>query len=136
MKDKLLVFGAGLLFGAGLTISQMVNPEKVLAFLDVSGNWDPSLAFVMGGALAVCLITFRLILKRAAPLWADEFSLPGRSDIDRPLLLGATLFGIGWGIGGYCPGPAIASLGFGLIEPLVVTISIIAGIYLHQRLDK
>ena len=136
MKDKLLVFGAGLLFGAGLTISQMVNPEKVLAFLDVSGNWDPSLAFVMGGALAVCLITFRLILKRATPLWADEFSLPGRSDIDRPLLLGATLFGIGWGIGGYCPGPAIASLGFGLIEPLVVTISIIAGIYLHQRLDK
>ena len=136
MKDKLLVFGAGLLFGAGLTISQMVNPEKVLAFLDVSGNWDPSLAFVMGGALAVCLITFRLILKRATPLWADEFSLPGRSDIDRPLLLGATLFGIGWGIGGYCPGPAIASLGFGLIEPLVVTISIIAGIYLHQCFNK
>ena len=136
MKDKLLVFGAGLLFGAGLTISQMVNPEKVLAFLDVSGNWDPSLAFVMGGALAVCLITFRLILKRAAPLWADEFSLPSRSDIDRPLILGSTLFGIGWGIGGYCPGPAIASLGFGLIEPLVVTISIVAGIFLHQQFSK
>lgn len=100
----------GLLFGVGLVVSGMSNPAKVLNFLDLFGTWDPSLAFVMGGAVLVAFIGFRLVFKRPAPIAAERFQLPTRTDIDSPLVVGPILFGIGWGLGGFCPGPALTAL--------------------------
>jgi uncharacterized membrane protein YedE/YeeE len=97
-------------FGLGLLISGMANPAKVLNFLDAAGSWDPSLAFVMAGAVAVTFVGYRFAWRRPAPLLADRFYLPTAKDIDRPLLLGAAIFGIGWGLAGFCPGPALVSL--------------------------
>ncbi len=102
---------AGLSFGVGLAVSGMVHPGKVLAFLDVAGTWDPSLAAVMLAALVVSIVGFRSARERARPLFADMFHWPTRRDIDVPLVAGAALFGVGWGLGGYCPGPALAALG-------------------------
>lgn len=104
------VFFSGLLFGLGLTVSAMVNPAKVVGFLDLFGNWDPSLALVMGGGLAVTLPAFHLILKRDKPLLESRFFLPTSQDVDRRLIGGAVLFGVGWGLAGLCPGPALTSL--------------------------
>lgn len=104
------VFLSGLLFGLGLTVSAMVNPAKVVGFLDLFGNWDPSLALVMAGGLAVTIPAFQLILKRDKPLLESRFFLPTSKDIDRKLIGGAVLFGVGWGIAGLCPGPALTSL--------------------------
>lgn len=101
---------AGLIFGVGLVISGMANPAKVKNFLDIAGTWDPSLAFVMGAAVLVTFVGYRMAFRRGAPLLADRFHLPTKSDIDRRLLIGAGLFGIGWGLGGYCPGPALVAL--------------------------
>ena len=100
---------AGLLFGLGLIISMMVSPAKVLAFLDVAGAWDPSLAFVMGGALAVTMAGYTWVLRRPRPWLADRFDLPTRRDIDLPLIGGAAVFGVGWGLAGFCPGPAVVA---------------------------
>ncbi len=100
---------AGLLFGLGLIISMMVNPAKVLAFLDVAGAWDPSLAFVMGGALAVTMAGYAWVLRQPHPWLADRFDLPARRDLDLRLLGGAALFGLGWGLAGFCPGPAVVA---------------------------
>lgn len=110
MKGLLAALFSGILFGAGLLVSGMTMPSKVLGFLDVAGDWDPSLAFVMVGGIGINLVLGRLLLKRAAPVWAAGFSLPTATAIDGPLVLGAVIFGIGWGLGGYCPGPAVASL--------------------------
>lgn len=99
---------AGLLFGFGLALSGMTHPQKVLGFLDVAGPWDASLLFVLGGAVGVTLVSFRFILRLGKPLLAERFIITRETHIDRPMILGATLFGIGWGISGYCPGPAIA----------------------------
>jgi hypothetical protein len=118
---------SGLLFGLGLGFSQMIDPEKVIGFLDLAGNWDPTLAFVMGGAVLVTLITFRFILKRPAPILNSKFYVPSRKDIDQPLLIGAALFGIGWGIGGYCPGPAVTALVLGSLNPLLFVVAMITG---------
>ncbi len=103
-------FLAGLIFGVGLVISGMSDPAKVLNFLDLAGAWDPSLAFVMGGASVTAFIGYRLVWKRPAPLVMPDFDIPQSTAIDRPLLIGAALFGIGWGIGGFCPGPAWTAL--------------------------
>jgi uncharacterized membrane protein YedE/YeeE len=111
MKKILAGFAAGLVFGIGLTIAQMTNPAKVLAFLDLSGGWDPSLAFVMGGAVAVTFLGFRLLRARTAPVCDTAMQWPTATAIDARLLGGAALFGLGWGLVGLCPGPAIASLG-------------------------
>lgn len=100
----------GTLFGAGLALSGMMNPAKVAGFLDLFGVWDPSLAFVMGGGVIANFIGHRIVTGRAAPVFADGFSLPTRTDIDSRLLFGAALFGVGWGLAGLCPGPAIASI--------------------------
>lgn len=104
---------SGALFGLGLTVSHMINPAKVLGFLDVAGDWDPSLAFVMLGALIVATPAYVLSRRLRAPLYAEEFARPGATRIDHRLIIGALLFGIGWGLVGYCPGPALASIGLG-----------------------
>ena len=127
----------GFLFGLGLAISEMVNPSKVLGFLDVTGNWDPSLIFVMAAGLAVTLLSFRFILKQPKPLFEHEFHLPSQGKtIDRQLMTGATIFGIGWGLVGYCPGPAIASLAYGQTESVVFLVAMMAGLYGSRRFRR
>lgn len=132
MIKILLALLSGIIFGLGLSLSQMINPEKVQNFLDISGNWDPSLAFVMLGALAVSLVSFRFVLRRPAPLLADSFHVSRKRHIDKPLLLGGLIFGLGWGMSGYCPGPAVAALGLLSREALVMVASIYAGFFAHK----
>ncbi|MEG3081938.1 DUF6691 family protein [Halomonas sp. 5021] len=108
---------AGLLFGLGLTISGMTDPARVLGFLDIAGAWDPTLMFVLGGAVITNFIGYRLVLRRPRPVFGERFQLPTRQDLDIRLIGGASLFGIGWGLSGYCPGPAFASIS-GLSAPL------------------
>lgn len=103
----------GLLFGIGLVVSGMSDPAKVLNFLDLFGTWDPSLAFVMGGAVIVAFIGFRLVLRRDAPIVGGTFHLPAKNDIDSRIIVGPAIFGVGWGLGGFCPGPALTALGLG-----------------------
>jgi len=123
----------GLLFGAGLALSDMTNPAKVQNFLDVFGSWDPSLAFVMGGALAVSALGYQVARRRDAPWLAPRFQLPDPKDVDLPLLLGAGLFGVGWGLGGFCPGPALAGLLQGSAGVLVFVAAMLVGVALHRR---
>ena len=118
---------SGIIFGLGLAVSQMINPEKVVGFLDVTGNWDPSLALVMGGAVVVTFIAFRLTKKRQAPLFDTMFHKPAKSRIDAPLVIGSAIFGIGWALSGYCPGPGIATLVTGSTEAFVFIAAMIAG---------
>lgn len=124
---------SGLLFGAGLALGGMTDPGKVVAFLDVTGAWDPSLAFVMGSALLVTFPVFAWVRRSARPLFAERFQLPTRRDLDPQLLVGAALFGIGWGIAGLCPGPAIANLGAGSPEILLFVVTMVAGMWLRDR---
>jgi uncharacterized membrane protein YedE/YeeE len=124
----MLAFALGLLFGLGILISGMGNPAKVLNFFDVAGNWDPSLAFVMGGALAVTAVGYRIAFGRKRPVFDDAFRLPPTSQVDLPLVSGAGLFGIGWGIAGFCPGGVIPALGLGYAEPLIFFVAMLAGI--------
>lgn len=118
----------GLLFGLGLTVSSMVNPAKVLNFLDVAGQWDPSLALVMASALVVAAIGYQLSFKRRAPVLADAFLLPAARSIDAKLITGAALFGVGWGMAGLCPGPAIAALSVGGRSILIFAVSMLGAI--------
>ncbi len=134
IKITVIAFISGILFGVGLTLSQMTNPNKVINFLDISGNWDPSLILVMAGALTVTSIFFRPILKRPKPLFDKQFYLTTKAAIDKPLLLGAAIFGIGWGISGYCPGPSVAGLGLGNFEAIVMVFSIFLGFICHRFL--
>lgn len=131
---------AGLIFGLGLILSQMVSPMKVLAFLDITaawvGAWDPSLAFVMGGALLVTMLGFRLVLRRPAPLLDSSFRLPAATSLDTSLIGGAALFGIGWGIAGFCPGPALTALGAGVWQAGVFVAAMAAGMMLHGAASK
>lgn len=136
MKLSISTFFAGLIFGAGLTVSQMVNPSKVIAFLDIFGAWDPSLAFVMGGALLVSFIGYRFVLKSSAPLFDETFRLPTRKDIDAPLIIGAAIFGIGWGLAGLCPGPALASLSFAGQNGLIFVASMLGSIVVFRMVRK
>ena len=117
----------GALFGFGLAVSEMIDPARVIGFLDVGGRWDPTLLFVMGGALAVTLPTFPLILRRARPLFAEFFALPTKSRLDGSLIAGAIIFGIGWGIAGFCPGPALAALTSGSPGVALFVVAMIAG---------
>lgn len=123
----LTAFGFGLLFGCGILISGMGNPAKVLNFFDVAGTWDPSLAFVMGGALMVTAIGYQLIFKMQQPFLASQFSLPTKTDLDAKLIGGSALFGFGWGLSGFCPGGLVPVVGLG-VEPLMTIAAIIAGI--------
>ena len=133
---KLSTLLSGLLFGTGLTISGMVNPMKILNFLDISGPWDPTLIFVMGSGLVVTLLGYQIIFKRNAPLFATSFRLPTSQDIDAKLLGGAALFGLGWGLTGFCPGPAIASLVFGRIESITFVIAMAAGMIIAIQIQN
>ncbi|MGB3135222.1 MAG: DUF6691 family protein [Nodosilinea sp.] len=136
VAKQLVALGSGLLFGLGLGISQMIDPQRVIGFLDITGQWDPTLAFVMGGAVLTTLIAFRFVLRQPAPLLGGKFFLPTRDDIDRPLVLGAALFGIGWGIGGYCPGPAIAALVLGSANPALFVVAMIVGMVASKALNR
>ena len=130
---QLVVFLCGLLFSSGLIVSGMINPAKVIGFLDLFGQWDPSLAFVMVGAIVVTYLGYRLILKRHQPLFAASYSIPSRTDFDAPLLLGPILFGMGWGIVGLCPGPAIAALAVSPKSTWLFFVSMLVGMFLMQR---
>jgi uncharacterized membrane protein YedE/YeeE len=126
---------AGVLFGVGLLVSGMTDPNKVLGFLDVLGAWDPSLVWVMVGAIGVHFMAYRLIRRRSAPLFDDSFRVPTRRDLDAKLLLGAAVFGVGWGLGGYCPGPslvALASLGSGV---MVFVVGLLIGTLVVAKLE-
>jgi uncharacterized protein len=131
MKASLISFGSGIVFALGLGISGMTQPAKVIGFLDIAGAWDLSLAFVMLGAIGVYFIAFQLTRKMRSPLLASQFSIPRRTDLDAQLILGAVIFGAGWGLGGFCPGPAITSIASGSLPVVVFVASMAAGIYLH-----
>jgi uncharacterized membrane protein YedE/YeeE len=132
MKQNLMALLSGLIFGLGLGLSQMIDRDRVLGFLDVTGVWDPTLLFVLGGAVAVTVIAFRFVLRRPHPLWAETFHLPTKKEIDRPLIVGAALFGVGWGLAGYCPGPGITALGLGIWNPVLFVVALIAGSLAYQ----
>lgn len=126
----------GLVFGVGLAVSGMTDTAKVLGFLDLFGQWVPDLAFVMGAAVCVTLISFRVILRRSGPVLAESFSLPGSKNIDQRLLGGAAIFGIGWGIYGYCPGPAISALIYLDGKTVLFVVAMITGMALTNRLSR
>ena len=130
-----IAFAVGLLFGVGLIVSGMIDPGKVLAFLDLAGEWDPSLAFVMAGAILVGTIAFALAEKRSRTLLGEVMRLPTATAIDARLMLGAALFGVGWGLAGYCPGPALASLVVGGVKPFVFVVSLLTGMTVFELLE-
>ena len=131
----LAALACGLLFGAGLALSGMTDTAKVLGFLDLFGDWDPDLVFVMGGAVAVTLVGFRLIF-RGRPLLADDFSLPTSKNLDSRLLGGAALFGIGWGVYGYCPGPALSALTYLDTNTVIFVLAMLAGMVLSGQIGR
>ena len=133
MNRELSALVAGLIFGIGLTLSELTDRHRVLGFLDVTGDWDPTLLFVMGGAVLVTLVTFRFVLRRPGPVLEPQFHLPSKKNVDPPLIIGAVLFGIGWGVAGYCPGPGLASLMALTLNPFVFCIALIAGSLLAKR---
>jgi uncharacterized membrane protein YedE/YeeE len=134
MAKLIAALVAGLVFGFGLALSDMVNPARVLAFLDVFGAWDPTLVYVMGGGLVVGLIAFRPTLSRARPLFAARFAVPTRNDITLRLVAGSSLFGIGWGLVGYCPGPAVSSVVFGEPKTFGFLAAMLAGMLLVRMI--
>ena len=132
----IVAFAAGLLFGLGLIISGMTNPAKVLGFLDLAGAWDPSLALVMIGAILVGVFAFRLASQREKSLLGDVMRLPTATQIDKRLVLGGITFGAGWGLAGYCPGPAMASLATGSIKPVIFVAAMLAGMVIFEIQDR
>lgn len=127
---------SGLLFGLGLILSGMANPAKVLGFLDLAGPWDPSLALVIAGAIAVGLVAFSLARRRSLSWLGEPMRLPAAGDIDRRLVLGGLAFGIGWGLAGFCPGPALVATAMGQGKAIVFTIAMVAGMLVFEALEK
>jgi hypothetical protein len=134
--EAFLAFVSGALFSVGLALAGMTQPSKVVGFLDVAGDWDPSLAFVMLGAIAVYFVANRLLSGRQAPWVGGGFHLPTRRDIEPNLLIGAGLFGVGWGLAGYCPGPGLSALGAGTQRALVFVVSMAVGMLLFEAMQK
>ena len=132
MLKNLISISLGFLFGLGLAISEMINPQKIINFLDVFGNWDPSLLLVLASATTTTLISFRYILKREKPVLSDQFETPKKNKLGVSLILGAIIFGIGWGLVGLCPGPAIASLSYFRWESIVFLLAMVAGLYMDR----
>lgn len=133
-RNILAALASGALFGAGLAMSGMTDARRIIGFLDVFGNFDPTLVFVLGGAVVTTTVLFRFVLRRGSPVLAEMFHLSSLRHIDRPLLAGAALFGVGWGIAGYCPGPALAGLGVAATETLWFVPAMLAGMGLHRVL--
>lgn len=139
MSNSRITFVAlvsGGLFGLGLAMSGMTDPQRILGFLDVSGDFDPALLFVLGGAVGTTMLLFRFVLRRPAPVFAERFQISDLRSIDRPLLMGAALFGIGWGLAGYCPGPALVGLGVLSPEALWFVPAMVVGMVLHKPISR
>lgn len=136
MRRLFVAFACGLLFALGLAISGMTHPTKILAFLDFAGAWDPSLVFVMGGGVLVNVLLFRVALRRGAPLLASRFALPDKRAIDPRLVGGAAVFGVGWGLGGFCPGPAVVSVAGGAAPVVVFVVAMLAGMAIHDGVSR
>lgn len=130
----IIAYLVGIVFGVGISLSGMANPAKVINFFDFVGTWDPSLIFVMGGALVTTFIGYRFVLKRPMPVFDRKFLLPGSNAIDGKLLTGSAIFGVGWGIAGFCPGGALPALGTGRIEVILFTAALVAGIFAARAL--
>lgn len=130
----LSAFAIGLIFGLGITVSGMINPAKVLNFFDIAGTWDPSLAFVMAGALGVAIPGYRTVLRNPAPRMEDRFQLPDTRVIDRRLILGSAGFGLGWGIAGFCPGGALPALGTGALDVYIFIAALVSGMFIARWL--
>ncbi|MGB1464952.1 MAG: DUF6691 family protein [Alcanivorax nanhaiticus] len=135
-RSHITAFVAGLLFGIGLILAGMANPAKVLAFLDIAGHWDPSLALVMGGAIPVSAIGFYLTRHRTAPLFSASFQVPTNRKLDKRLVLGALGFGVGWGLAGFCPGPALVALGTGSLKAAVFVAAMLSGMVIFEMLER
>ncbi|CAM5774411.1 membrane protein [Labrys miyagiensis] len=133
IRQGLAALGTGAIFGFGLSLSGMLNPVRVQGFLDIFGHWDPSLAFVLAGAVVVAFLGVRLARRLAHPVLDADFKLPTTRAIDMPLILGSALFGVGWGLAGLCPGPAVASLSLGLWQTALFVVAMVAGMILHDR---
>ena len=136
MIGNIVIFLSGLVFAIGLGVSGMTQPAKIVGFLDFTGAWDPSLLGVMGGAVVVNFVLYRLIFKRPTPLFGSSFSLPTRRDIDARLLLGAALFGAGWGLGGFCPGPAVVSSASTASSVLTFVLAMLGGMFLFEQYER
>ena len=132
----LSAFGVGLVFGIGLVISGMTDPSKIIGFLDLAGPWDPSLALVMGGAVAVGFVAFRVARRRTAAFLGGAMHLPTARQIDRRLVVGSLVFGIGWGLAGYCPGPAVVSVGMGQDKAIVFVVAMLAGMAIYELIER
>ncbi len=135
MKNSLSAWLVGFIFALGLGLSRMTQPQKVIGFLDIFGAWDPSLAFVMIGSILVHFISYKFILKRPVPLFSSAWHVPTSKEITPSLVVGSITFGIGWGLGGYCPGPAITSLASLQLRPIVFIISMLVGMFLFKMVD-
>lgn len=136
MKNSLSSFVVGFIFALGLAISGMTQPQKVVGFLNLFDGWDPSLIFVMAGAISIHFFTYKLICRRASPLLATHWQVPTKTQITPALVIGSVIFGIGWGLGGFCPGPAITSLMSFELRPLIFVVSMVMGMYLFKIVDK
>lgn len=132
IRSGIIALLSGLIFGAGLVISGMTNPEKVIGFLNIFGVWDYDLAFVLAAAVAITVIGFKIILKRKTPILEANFSLPTNHAIDNPLIIGTSLFGIGWGLFGYCPGPALVAMLYGNMATFLFIASMLFGMFLEH----
>lgn len=135
-RETIAAFVSGAIFAVGLAIAGMTQPAKVVGFLDVAGDWDPSLAFVMLGAIAMYASFRRWVMTLDRPVWSQAFSLPTKKDLDGRLVLGAALFGVGWGLGGFCPGPALASLGTATPEVLIFVGAMLVGMFAFNRFER
>lgn len=136
MKKSIAAFFAGGLFSVGLAVAGMTQPSKVVGFLDFFGDWDPSLAFVMGGAIAVHLVLFRLVTRRKSPLAAEVFQIPTRRDFTPQLVVGSALFGVGWGLGGFCPGPGLTSLPTLGVEAISFVVAMTVGMVAYEGMQR
>ena len=134
-KQQLAALVSGLLFGLGIAVSGLSDPDNVLRFLTISANWSPALLFTMGAGILVTFVGYKWVLRRG-PILTAEFQLPANKRLDRRLLTGAAIFGVGWGLAGFCPGPAIVSLSSGLYEPFIFVIALIAGSQLQHKLSS
>jgi uncharacterized protein len=136
MAQIAVAFAVGIIFALGLAVSEMINPARVIGFLDVAGRWDPTLLLVMAGALAVTVPLFPLILRRSKPIFAAQFSLPTKTRLDPPLVIGAAIFGAGWGLAGFCPGPALAALASGSPNVILFVAAMLVGQWSASRFEE